>query len=63
MDSLYVIQGGHFIIQGKEDTRGLYRVYLRKDATVHELTPRSVRDQFADKYNQLVADLELPECL
>ncbi len=63
MDSLYVINGDHFLIQEHEDKRGVYKVFLKIDSTLHEVRPRTIRDQFAQKYSQLASELELPGCL
>ncbi len=36
---------------------------MKVDSTLHEIKPRTIRDQFTQKYSQLVSDLELPNCL
>ena len=63
MDSLYVMPGHHFTVRESKEKKGLYHVYLGEDANLQEIHPRSIRDQFADKYCQLVSELKLPECL
>ncbi len=63
MDSLYVIQGDHFLIQEHREKRGAYRVLLQSDSTLQEIKPRTIRDQFTQKYSQLVHQLKLPNCL
>ncbi len=61
MDSLYVMRGDLFLIE--ERTRGIYQVFLKNDSTLHEIKPRTIRDQFAEKYSQLLSILKLPDCL
>ncbi len=63
MDSLYVIHGDHVLIQEHVDNRGVYDVFLKVNATLHEIKPRTVRDKFAQEYSQLVCQLKLPDCL
>ncbi len=63
MDSLYVIHGDQFLIQEQEDTRGIYRVFLKKDSGLHEIMPRTLREMFTEAYSQLLSDLPLPDCL
>ncbi len=64
MDSLYVLPSDQFLIQKHDDEGRVYRVYLKKmDSTVQEIMPRAIRDQFAEKYSQLVSELNLPACL
>ncbi len=63
LDSLYVIQGGKFLIQGHVDKSLVYRVFLKTDSTLHEIKPRAIRDQFTQTYSELIAELKLPECL
>ncbi len=63
MDSLYVIQSNKLAIREQEGKPGLYRVYLKNWDGLQEIKPRSIRDQFADKYSQLVAEEKLPDCL
>ncbi len=62
MDSLYVIRGDHFTVK-RGDKRGVYRVYLEIDGSLCDVEPRRVRRQFADKYSQLISELETPSCL
>ncbi len=61
MDSLYVIHGDHFVI--REQSPMVYQVLLKTDSTLVEVEPRAIRDQFTEKYSQLVSQLELPGCL
>ncbi len=61
MDSLYVIHGDHFVIQ--EHTQAVYQVFLKIDSTLLEIKPRAIRDQFTQKYSQLVSEMKLPDCL
>ncbi len=63
MDSLYAMHGDKFIREEHINKRGLYHVYLRTDCTLHEIRPRDIREQFADKYSQLVSEMKLPDCL
>ncbi len=64
MDSLYVIQSGSLVLREHEDKRGVYRVFLKEvDSPLHEIMPRTIRDQFTEKYSQLLSDMELPDCL
>ena len=63
MDSLYVIQDDKLIIREHTDRKGIYHVYLKNDSTLIEIKPRCIRDQFADKYNQLVSELKPANCL
>ncbi len=63
MDSLYVIQGDHFVVKENDNKFGLFHVYVRTDSTLREVRPRSIRDQFAHKYSQLVSEMKLPDCL
>ncbi len=63
MDSLYVIQSDSLVLREHEDKRGVYRVFLNVDSTIQEVKPRTIRDQFTQKYSQLVSDLKLPNCL
>ncbi len=63
MDSLYVMKGEDIILQENEAKHELYHVYLSTGSTLHEIKPRNIRNQFADKYNQLISELELPGCL
>ena len=62
MDSLYVIRGDHFTIK-RGDKRGFYRVYLEINGSLCEVEPRRIRSQFADKYSELISELETPSCL
>ncbi len=62
MDSLYILDGNYHIIE-KSDKRGLYRVYLEIDSTRHEIQPRRLREQLAEKYSELISRLKLPDCL
>ncbi len=61
MDSLYVIHGDQFVIQ--ENTLGKYQVFLKIDSTLHQIKPRALRDQFTEKYSQLVSEMTFPDCL
>ncbi len=63
MDSLYVIQSDSLVIREHQYKRGVYRVLLNADSALHEIMPRTIRDQFTQKYSQLVSDLELSNCL
>ncbi len=63
MDSLYVISASHFLIQQHEYEEGAYRVFLKIDSTLQEIMPRTVRDQFAQNYSQLLSEYKLPDCL
>ncbi len=63
MDSLYVIENDELVLREHEEKRGVYRVFLKVDSVMHEIVPRAIRDQFTQKYSQLVSDLELPNCL
>ncbi len=63
MDSLYIIQGDHFHVQEHEDKPGVHRVFLKIDSGLHEIKPRTIRDQFTQQYSQLVSELKLPNCL
>ncbi len=63
MDSLYVMPGHHFTVRESKEKKGLYHVYSGKGANLREIQPRRIRDQFADKYCQLVSELKLPDCL
>ncbi len=63
MDSLYVIQSDSLVIREHEDKPGVYRVFLNVDSAMHEVKPRNIRDQFTEKYSQLLSDLKLPNCL
>ncbi len=60
MDSLYVIHGDHFVIQ---EHAGVYQVFLKTYSTLLEIKPRAIRDQFSQKFSQLVSELKLPDCL
>ena len=64
MDSLYAINGSHFVIEEQQDKGGTYRVFLKKmDSTLYEIIPRTIRDQFTQNYSQLVSEQKLPDCL
>ncbi len=63
MDSLYVIPAHHFTVRESKDKKGFYHVYSGKGPVLQEIHPRSIRDQFADKYCQLVSKMRLPDCL
>ncbi len=63
MDSLYVIHGDQFLVQEHEDKQGIYRVFLKIDSNLQEIMPRTIRDQFAQNYSQLVSEHKLPDCL
>ncbi len=63
MDSLYVIQSDSLVLREHENKRGVYRVFLNVDSALQEVRPRAIRDQFTQKYSQLVSDLKLPTCL
>ena len=63
MDSLYVIQSDSLVLREHEDKRGVYRVFVNVHLAMHEVMPRTIRDQFTQRYSQLVSDLKLPNCL
>ncbi len=63
MDSLYVIQGHNFLIREQEGKQGLYHVFLKNGSTVHEIKPRTIRDELTQKYSQLLYELKRPDCL
>ncbi len=63
MDSLYVINVDHLVVQERQEKRGTYQVFWKNDSTLHEIKPRTLRDQFTEKYSQLVSELNLPGCL
>ncbi len=63
MDSLYVLQGNHFLIQEQGRKRGCFHVFLKIDSSLHEIKPRTIRDQFTETYSQLVSEMKLPDCL
>ncbi len=63
MDSLYVIHGDQFLIKEHGDKQGVYHVFLKIGSTLHEIKPRNIRNQFTQKYSQLVSELKLPDCL
>ncbi len=62
IDSLYVMRNQQSIVRpaGKP---GCYRVYLTEDSPKHEVTPRVIRDQFADLLCHLISRQKLPPCL
>ncbi len=62
MDSLYVMQSDKFVVK-RSERNGFYHVYLGKASPKHEITPRKLRDQFAEKYCKLVSRHDLPDCL
>ncbi len=61
MDSLYVMQGNNYTTE-KSQKCGLYHVYLGKDPR-HEIQPRSLRKELAEKYSKLISMQKLPDCL
>ncbi len=63
MDSLYVIHGDQLFIQEHRSKQGCFDVFWKVDSTLHELKPRTMRDQFTEIYSQLVSKLKLPDCL
>ena len=38
-------------------------MFLKIDSTLRQIKPRSLRDQFTEKYSQLVSEMKLPDCL
>ena len=62
MDSLYIIEGVNITIRPSHK-HGIYHVYLGKGPILCEIEPRKLRDVFADKYSELVSQVELPSCL
>ncbi len=62
MDSLYVIQGNDLTVE-ESHKRRLYRVYLGKGPTRQEIQPRRLRQQFAEKYSEIISLANLPDCL
>ncbi len=63
MDSLYVMQGDHFLTQKRRRKRGCFHLFLKVDTTLHEIEPRTIRDTFTETYSQLVSELKCPDCL
>ncbi len=62
MDSLYVIQRDNLTIETSHK-RGQYYVYVSTDLTKHEIQPRRLREQLAEKYSKLICSVALPDCL
>ncbi len=62
MDSLYILQGNNYIIEESEPL-GSYHVYLEVDSKRHEIQPRRLRENLAEKYSELISRLKLPDCL
>ncbi len=62
MDSLYIMEGDSLAVE-KNHKCGLYHVYLGKDPIRHEIHPRRLRQQLADKYSEIISLLKVPDCL
>ncbi len=59
VDNLYVLESD--IIIEKSNPKGLYRIFI--NCNKHEVVPRSIRDQFADVYGDIISRHSLPEWL
>ncbi len=62
VDSLYVMNSGPFIIKPTAKP-GFYQVITQIESQEYEIKPRKLRNQFADKYSQLISKMGLPNCL
>ncbi len=62
MDSLYVMQGNSLIVE-RSNGNGLYHVYVKKGSTRHEVHPRRLRQQLAEKYSELISLIKVSDCL
>ena len=60
-DSLYVLDADIHVENTGE--HGAYRVFLGHKIPNCEITPRSIRQQFANGYAEVVSKLPLPDCL
>ncbi len=60
-DSLYVLDANIRVENTGED--GAYRVFWELKNSTCEIKPRSLRQQFADGYEELISTVPLPDCL
>ncbi len=62
MDSFYVMHHD-FVTVRDSDKYGMFHVFLRQESMLYEIQPREMRDFFADKYAEVISQMELPKCL
>ncbi len=60
-DSLYVLDADISVV--KTNTGGAYRIFWEQKNQNCEITPRSMRDQFAKGYEEVISNAPLPNCL
>ncbi len=62
VDSLYVMYDRPFIIKATESPE-FYNAFIEVGSSQLEIKPRQLREAFADVYDQIIFDTELPNCL